>query len=264
MAIIRSVAIGKARKSIGNVTMRTVRGRTIASEKVGERPITRGPSGAQLEREQGFGLISRFAKMHSPSIGVSFTRTKYGSPRNAFMKVNYDVLFNVMIELIGTAENANNITDAEIEDAVTNYAASNPGEIVRIKLQGQPTVYLNGAWASVPDPAPVEPGNQYYLESIGVNGDNYPFKTTAPGIAKSDSAGYRTIALSGSGMRNVTGLEILESASATSGVQCSKDSASAGSTEWTGIVGDPESPTNVSIYGIVVVVGGVRNVYYFS
>lgn len=42
MAIIRSLAIGKGSKSAGNITFRTVRGRTIVSEKLASASDARG------------------------------------------------------------------------------------------------------------------------------------------------------------------------------------------------------------------------------
>ena len=46
MAIIRSMGVGSAKKSMGNVTYRTVRGRTVGSQKVASRPLTRATSSA--------------------------------------------------------------------------------------------------------------------------------------------------------------------------------------------------------------------------
>lgn len=178
MAIIRSLAIGKGRKSAGNLTFRTVRGRTIVSEKVGERAPTRAPSAAQTQRTSVFGLISRFAKMHAASIGVSFDKTRYGSQRNYFAKLNYGVLFEPMLALVDEVSDINQITDVQIEAAVTAFATANPNQVVRISVQGSPRVYLAGAWTSIPDPKPIPPSDGTRVDSIGFNGSNVPFSTT--------------------------------------------------------------------------------------
>lgn len=141
MAIIRSIAVGKAKKSAGNVTFRTVRGRTIMSEKVGERTTTRGPRLTVYEAR--FKLISMYIGMHRSSINVSFNKTKYGSQGNYFYKVNKAALEAAVAALVNDAESA---TPEMVEAAVTAYAKENPTSIYRVKLSGFDVVYLTDAW----------------------------------------------------------------------------------------------------------------------
>ena len=180
MAIIRSLAVGKARKSAGNLTFRTVRGRTIVSEKVGERPVTRAPSAAQAQRAAYMTMISRYAKMHAGSIDVSFNKTKYGTSRNNFMKLNYNALVAAFESLAGSPEETANVSNAELEEAVTTYATENPDSIIRIYRSGYDTVYLNGAWESIEDPTPPLPPVGFYITTVGIDGVNQPVKDTAP------------------------------------------------------------------------------------
>lgn len=139
MAIINSMGVDRARKSAGNMTYRTVRGRTIGSQKI-MSATTRVPTGAQTEKQKVFGLISIFMAAHASSINQSFDKTKYGSERNYFMKVNYSGLYAALSAVPADA------TLATIEEAITTYAEDNPTAIYRVKKNGVPTEYLTGAW----------------------------------------------------------------------------------------------------------------------
>lgn len=147
MAIINSMGVGRSRKSMGNVTYRTVRGRTIGSQKiVSGGATTRVPSASQETRRTTFGLISRFAAQHAESIDQSFNLTKYGTARNYFMKVNYVALKAALASLTLEA------TDEEIGQAIATYAEKNPTAIYRIKKAGFPVTYLSGAWDDSANP----------------------------------------------------------------------------------------------------------------
>ena len=79
MAIIRSAAIGTARGSLGIITYRTVRGRTIGSQKRGGvDPATRADGDTLVQFI--FGLMARYASARAADIQNSFSPTKYGSP----------------------------------------------------------------------------------------------------------------------------------------------------------------------------------------
>lgn len=154
MAIINSMGVGKARGSMGNVTYRTVRGRTIGSQKRGGvDPSTRVDG--QTRYQFIFGLIARFVAAHAEDIKVSFADTKYGSARNMFIKLNYAAFFEALGGLfIQGVTNADAISDQEIETAVAEFAAANPTTIYRVKRDGE-TVYLTGAWNSEDNPEAV-------------------------------------------------------------------------------------------------------------
>lgn len=125
---------------VGNVCFRTQEGQVIAAEmpKKQNPAITKLPD--EIERETVFSLISRFAKAHAASIAVSFNDVKLGTPRNYFMKVNYQGLKAAFKGLTMDA------TDEQIENAVETYATNNPTSIYRVKKNGVPTTYLEGAW----------------------------------------------------------------------------------------------------------------------
>ena len=154
MAIINSMGVGKARGSMGNVTYRTVRGRTIGSQKRGGvDPSTRADG--QTRYQFIFGLIARFVAAHAEDIKVSFVDTKYGSARNMFIKLNYAAFSEALGGLfVQGVTNADAISDQEIETAVAEFAAANPTSIYRVKRDGE-TVYLTGAWNSEDNPESV-------------------------------------------------------------------------------------------------------------
>ena len=162
MAIIRSLAIGKGRKSAGNLTFRTVRGRTIVSEKVSPRPITRGDG--MTEFEARFKLISMFIGAHRADINVSFDKSKFGSQGNYFYKLNKTGLETAIAGLIPTAESA---TISAINTAITTYATAHPDSIYRVKRTGYESKYLTGEWKSSDNP--VAPVSDLKVTSEGKN-----------------------------------------------------------------------------------------------
>lgn len=85
MAIINSLAIGKSFKSAGNLTYKTVRGRTIASQRITSNASNTFAQGAQRSR---FGATAQCMQLFLPFINNFFEKTKYGSSRNQFVKVN--------------------------------------------------------------------------------------------------------------------------------------------------------------------------------
>lgn len=147
MAIIRSAAIGTARGSLGIITYRTVRGRTIGSQKRGGvDPATRADGDTLVQFI--FGLMARYASARAADIQNSFSPTKYGSARNAFMKLNYEGFKAALEPLYQTGMKVSLITNEQLDNAVHEYAASNPMVIYRAKIDGEPAVYLTGVWNS--------------------------------------------------------------------------------------------------------------------
>ena len=152
MAIVRSIGVGKSRGSVGNMTYRVVRGRTISSEKVGERPSTRGVGSGSVQNAL-FGMVAKYADAHASDIQVSFNKSQYGSQRNYFMKLNFGALKIALLSLAATAKAMGALPSLdEIETAVSNYATNNPTKIIRVKLAGYDMKYLTGVWSSEDNP----------------------------------------------------------------------------------------------------------------
>lgn len=85
MAIVNSLAIGKSYKSAGNLTYKTVRGRTIASQRITQNTSNTAAQGAQRSR---FGATAQCMQLFLPYVNNFFEKTKYGSARNQYVKMN--------------------------------------------------------------------------------------------------------------------------------------------------------------------------------
>lgn len=87
MAIVRSLAIGKARKSAGNLTYQTVKGRTIAREKPAFVANPDTPA-QQAQRARMSTMVEAWRKWYS-ALASFFTVIKgYGSAYNEFVSRN--------------------------------------------------------------------------------------------------------------------------------------------------------------------------------
>lgn len=176
MAIINSLGIGRGKKSAGNLTYRTVRGRCIASQKQEKR----GPvKGAYSIAQATFSLVSTFMRAHAADIDVSFDKTAYGSARNNFYKTNKSALAAALATLANEYAYAKNKADiTAIDAAIAAYAQENQKAIVRVKLSGFDTVYLTGVWSS--DDNPIAGGGINELgrgtASVAVGGETYEGK----------------------------------------------------------------------------------------
>lgn len=85
MAIINSLAIGKSVKSAGNLTYKTVRGRTIASQRI---VTNKSNTWKQANQRASFGSSSQAMVMVQRWIDSCYEKSKYGSARNNFLKEN--------------------------------------------------------------------------------------------------------------------------------------------------------------------------------
>lgn len=150
MAIVNSLGVGRGRKSAGNLTYRTVRGRCIASQR---REKTGNPSGNISIAQATFSIISTFIRAHASDIDVSFNKSTYGSARNNFYKKNKSALAAAVTSLASAYSASKNKPSAtEIDAAVAAYAQTNQSAIIRVDLAGYDIVYLTGPWSSDDNP----------------------------------------------------------------------------------------------------------------
>lgn len=121
MAIIRSLAIGKARKSAGNLTFATIQGRTIAREKPAfvKNPKTqkqlaqRGKMAKCVAAYRSFGVLTR----------KYFTvLKKYNSQYNAFVSANIDIADN--FEIVESSGDVTNVVGCVVSNG--NFKTSQP------------------------------------------------------------------------------------------------------------------------------------------
>lgn len=85
MAVVNSLAIGKAVKSAGNLTYKVSRGRTIASQRI---TSNNSKTYAQQVQRNKFGRAAVSMQLFSRYIDLMFEKSKYGSARNNFVKKN--------------------------------------------------------------------------------------------------------------------------------------------------------------------------------
>ena len=182
MAIINSMGVGRSKKSMGNVTYRVVRGRTIGSQK-----RVSGASGVTTRGLQGnfrkplFAMINMYMKEHQTDINVSFNKSRYGSQRNYFFSVNYGALSKALMPLAVQAANSGTPPSMEdINTAINSYAVENPTSILRVKLAGFENVYLTGEWNS--EDNPVAGGSADGLGSGEATVKAAEFTYTAPAL----------------------------------------------------------------------------------
>lgn len=85
MAIISSTAIGNGKKSAGVLTYRRQRGRTIASQRI---LTNSSKTEKQVAQRTEFAVVSKAIAMAAPLVDVTFAKSRYGSARNNFFKIN--------------------------------------------------------------------------------------------------------------------------------------------------------------------------------
>lgn len=83
MAIVNSLAVGKATKTAGEITYANVRGRTIARRRI---IANKSDTAEQRRQRTQFGKVSTLAAIIDPYIKQNFVPSAYGSARNRFIK----------------------------------------------------------------------------------------------------------------------------------------------------------------------------------
>ena len=91
MAIISSVALGKVQKSVGNVTFQHYYGKTVAKQKIVRNP-SYVPSTKQKEQRDRMYYAFKFANAWDGLTDMLFVRSKWGTKRNNFLKLNYPAI----------------------------------------------------------------------------------------------------------------------------------------------------------------------------
>lgn len=91
MAIISSVALGKVQKSVGNVTFQHYYGKTVAKQKIVRNP-SYVPSAKQKEQRDRMYYAFKFANAWDGLANMLFVRSKWGTKKNNFLKLNYPAI----------------------------------------------------------------------------------------------------------------------------------------------------------------------------
>lgn len=94
MAIVNSLAIGKSVKSAGNLTYKTVRGRTIASQRIFSN---KSNTPNQQNQRIHFANVSASMRLLQQYIDACYEKSKYGSSRNSFFRTNKNFTLGNMV-----------------------------------------------------------------------------------------------------------------------------------------------------------------------
>ena len=101
MAIISSLAVGKSRKSAGNLTYQHYYGKVVAKQKVLSNPKY-VPSSAQVSQRKQQGYVGASTKAIMSYLQTAFVRSKNGSFLNNFIKSNKDYLYSDIMSALTT------------------------------------------------------------------------------------------------------------------------------------------------------------------
>jgi hypothetical protein len=93
MAVIRSLAVGKSRKSAGDLTYQSYYGKVVAKQKIVANK-SYVPSIAQNEQRGKQKYAGKAVHFFMPWIPQSFVRSKYGTKVNNFVKSNKEFLYS--------------------------------------------------------------------------------------------------------------------------------------------------------------------------
>lgn len=96
MAVIRSLAVGKSRKSAGDLTYQSYYGKVVAKQKIVANK-SYVPSIAQAEQRGKQKYAGKAVHFFMPWIPQSFVRSKYGTKVNNFVKSNKEFLYSSTI-----------------------------------------------------------------------------------------------------------------------------------------------------------------------
>lgn len=92
MALIRSLAVGKSRKSAGDLTFQSYYGKVVAKQKIVANK-SYVPTAKQIAQRNKQVIAGKLVHLLIGTIPVSFVRSQYGTKVNNFVKSNYELLY---------------------------------------------------------------------------------------------------------------------------------------------------------------------------
>lgn len=148
MATIRQ--IGTGRKTIGAVDGITYvhrKGVTYArANPIMPASVYKTP--AALKRQAIFKMVQMHMKYHLRTIKQTFTPKGIGTSTNRYYSVNGKAFTKALDALAEVYVAGETVTLADVEEAISAYAAENPQAIVIAHRTGYGDVYLTGDWPS--------------------------------------------------------------------------------------------------------------------
>ena len=146
MAQIKQIGPGrKTTGTIDGITYVTRNGVTYA-RSAPTMPASAYNTPAAKKRQAIFKLIQMHLKYHLRTIRQTFTPKGNGSPSNRYFSINYKSLAAALDALADQYCSGEDVTIAEVEAAISAYAAEHPQSITIGHLSGYRDVYLTGNW----------------------------------------------------------------------------------------------------------------------
>ncbi|MEH7889219.1 DUF6266 family protein [Elizabethkingia meningoseptica] len=136
MAILNSIILGRAKGSIGNVTLSTQKGRVIAKQKA--TIVSNPKTDEQMLQRNGLSLAVFLWQKLNLYIKEGFTITsQYGNQYNAFVSNNINFLKNI-------DKDKENLTSKDVQGlAISLGKFPNPFEKIQSDSEGKGAVVIN-------------------------------------------------------------------------------------------------------------------------
>jgi hypothetical protein len=146
MARIHQVGIGrKSSGTIDGITYVTRNGVTYArTTPVMPASVYKTP--AALKRQAVFKMVQMHLKYHLGTIRQTFTTKGNGSASNRYYSLNGKALSKALDSLAEHYVAGDEVTIADVETAISAYAAENPTAIRIASKSGYGEVFLTGEW----------------------------------------------------------------------------------------------------------------------
>lgn len=150
MARIKQIGPGQAtRGTVGGLTYVTSKNGTTYVRSTPTMPAKVYRSPAAKKRQALFKMIQKHLRHHLPTLRQTFAYEGSGSPSNDYFKMNNAALREALDALSERMVAGEDVTIAEIEDAISAYAAEHPDKICIASLNGFREVFLSGKWPDI-------------------------------------------------------------------------------------------------------------------
>ena len=146
MAQIKQVGIGrKSSGTIDGITYYTVNGKTFA-RSAPNMPASAYNSPEAKVRQTIFKMIQMHTRYHLRTIRQTISPKGNSSSSNIYISINYKALAKALETLAAQYCGGEVMTIADVEAAISAYAAEHPKAIIIASKSGYQEVYLEGEW----------------------------------------------------------------------------------------------------------------------
>lgn len=146
MAIIRQIGPGCLASGTIDGIIYYVRNGKMFARAVPNIPARTYTNPAARVRQAIFKMVQMHLKYHLRTIKQTVSPEESGSSSNRYFKLNKTGLYAALKPLAELSVGGQEVTIADVEQVICNYAADNPNSIMIASLSGYQEVYLNGSW----------------------------------------------------------------------------------------------------------------------